>query len=416
MPRGNDSDFVKTRVKGYVFKRAACKSPTVIYSILTLRYNSDEEVHLFCSSMHDATSCSSQLMTLEEKKARLSREGRCFCCLMQGHLARQCKRKIVCQHCARRHASSMCIQLYHRYEVNEPVTPTPVQWMSIHERSVVLLPLLTVKVSGSTRPSNCRILLDGGSQRSFIKTDVSRKLGCELVGQETHTVGVFGGKETPETLNRMCVYMRSLTTNSTVLIEALEVDSICHQLLPFPEETVFGALQDKLIDTRSLVSQYTEHNSIVVILGADFNWDVVTGNIQSLGSTLKPIETRLGWTVQGLQHEPKRVVHCSNVVALHVCSEQSDATSTMKQFLEQESTSIKNDALAHRDDCVIPEFSKDTSIKDGRYEVALHFRNDIGFTANLQSAEKNLNHFNDPTASEWTSSRLTMWTGRKETL
>lgn len=273
--------------------------------------------------------------------------------------------------------------------------------------------MLTVKVSGSTRPSNCRILLDGGSQRSFIKTDVSRKLGCELVGQETLTVGVFGGKETPETLNRVCVYMRSLTTN--YCLEALEIDSICHQLLPFPEETVFGALQDKLIDTRSLVSQYTEHNSIAVILGADFNWDVVTGNIQSLGPTLKPIETRLGWTVQGLQHESKRVVHCSNVVALHVCSEQSDATATMKQFLEQESTSIRNFALLIE---MIASYLN--LVRTPRSRMAdmkwLFTSETTGFTANLQSAEKNLDHFNDPTASEWTSSRLTkMWTGRKET-
>lgn len=46
MPRGSDADFVKTRAQGYEFERAACKSPTVIRGILSLRYNWDEEVHL----------------------------------------------------------------------------------------------------------------------------------------------------------------------------------------------------------------------------------------------------------------------------------------------------------------------------------------------------------------------------------
>lgn len=147
---------------------------------------------IFCSSTHNAASCSSHSITLE-KKVHLSEEARCFRCLTLGHLARQCKKKIACQHCSRRHASSMCIQ-YQRGEVNEHVTTTPVQLMSINQRSVVLLPTLANNVSGSTRALNCRVLLDGGSQRSFITTGVARKLGCELVGQETLTVGVNRGK------------------------------------------------------------------------------------------------------------------------------------------------------------------------------------------------------------------------------
>lgn len=97
----------------------------------------------------------------------------------------------------------------------------------------------------------------------------------------------------------MRVYLRSLATNSTVSIEALQVKAISNQAIPFPDETVIGDLRDRIIDTTSPEPEYAYDNNIAVLIGSDFYWDVMTGNIQSLGPTLKAIETRLGWTVHG---------------------------------------------------------------------------------------------------------------------
>lgn len=91
---------------------------------------------------------------------------------------------------------------------------------------------------------------------------------------------------------------------------------------------------------------------------------MVTWNIQSLGPTLKAIKTRLAWTVHGQVNERTKVVHCSKVVALRACTEQSGVISTPNKFSEKESAGIKNEAPAHRDDNVVPEFGKDILIKD----------------------------------------------------
>lgn len=63
---------------------------------------------LFCSAPHDAASCSSKEISIDQKRALLTKSGRCFRCLSPGHVSRQCKKTVVCRHCSRQHVSLMC--------------------------------------------------------------------------------------------------------------------------------------------------------------------------------------------------------------------------------------------------------------------------------------------------------------------
>lgn len=77
-----------------------------------------------------------------------------------------------------------------------------------------------------------------GSQPSFLNTEPSRKLGCEFKGNEVLTVGVFGGKETNETLRRVWVHLLDRTGERALSVEALKVKSILNQKIPVPNKMI----------------------------------------------------------------------------------------------------------------------------------------------------------------------------------
>lgn len=156
--------------------------------------------------------------------------------------------------------------------LNGHVTTAPVHLLSPQRGQVVLLQTLGAKVSGRDQEENCRMLLDGGSQRSFIRSDVSRKLSCELLGEETLSLGVFGGKEMQETLKRVRVFLHCLSKQTTIPIEGLEIESICNQPIPNPNEEVLRELQSRGIDTKSISNESNAEDSISLLIGSDFYW------------------------------------------------------------------------------------------------------------------------------------------------
>ncbi|XP_042146259.1 uncharacterized protein LOC121835819 [Ixodes scapularis] len=74
---------------------------------------------LFCSSRkHSSEDCNTDA-TIDAKKKKLSDDMRCLKCTMKGHRARDCRRRIVCNTCKGRHATSMCDPRWQRTKETE---------------------------------------------------------------------------------------------------------------------------------------------------------------------------------------------------------------------------------------------------------------------------------------------------------
>ncbi|KAG0411887.1 hypothetical protein HPB47_010977 [Ixodes persulcatus] len=95
-----------------------------------------------------------------------------------------------------------------------------------------------------------RLLLDSGCQRTFIRQDISEKLGCE-VAQEELTIYTFGNTATKR--------------SSADIIPA-------------------GA-QGRV-------------DNVGILIGSNFYWQVVTGRIQRMTDYLTAVESIFGWMVQ----------------------------------------------------------------------------------------------------------------------
>ncbi|GFW24650.1 uncharacterized protein TNCV_2405141 [Trichonephila clavipes] len=74
----------------------------------------------------------------------------------------------------------------------------------------VVLMTLWVRIAGIKRHKNVRILLDCGSQRSYISESLAAELGLPIVSMENAALTLFGGSRTePKLQNKYRVKLGS---------------------------------------------------------------------------------------------------------------------------------------------------------------------------------------------------------------
>ena len=60
----------------------------------------------------------------DEKKSMLRKKGYCFKCLTRFHLARDCKRKMICNNCGRNHVTIMCEDIKEKFNTSSKTSLT----------------------------------------------------------------------------------------------------------------------------------------------------------------------------------------------------------------------------------------------------------------------------------------------------
>ena len=152
----------------------------------------------FCNGEHYSSACE-EVKEIQKRKNILRRDERCFLCLSVGHPANQCTRKKKCRVCDRTdHHQSVCEMSSNQSRSETPAAPTNAKTKEDREpsaskkppqnitttstaRSKVQVLLQTARkyahLENSTKLLPVRVLLDSGSQRSYITNNLKRKLG-----------------------------------------------------------------------------------------------------------------------------------------------------------------------------------------------------------------------------------------------
>lgn len=115
-----------------------------------------------------------------------------------------------------------------------------------------------------------RIVMDGGSQMSFVKSAVARRLKLPSIGSHNLSVIPFGSdKPKPNKLcNRVRLTMRSQYSNRTVVVDAIEVPDICLDVLAVPSDEIAVSIKEFcLADAR--VGGHDPEGGISILIGAD---------------------------------------------------------------------------------------------------------------------------------------------------
>ncbi|KAG0413119.1 hypothetical protein HPB47_009728 [Ixodes persulcatus] len=235
---------------------------------------------------HQLQDCNTNISS-DTKRNRLRSARCCYRCGKVNHVARNCRTstRLVCGTCSGRHITILCDIWRFPQDESRPsftgvsesrtdenrglpnnVTTAPTTSTGV---SSVLLQTAKAWATGTTDSALVRVLLDTGSQRTFIKRESSERLRCQVLGTEELTIYTFGNTKRPThyRCRRVELTLQSQYSTSKVTVEALEV---------LQADTEVG-----------------------VLIGSDVYWKVATGQIRRLSDHLTAVHTIFGWMVQG---------------------------------------------------------------------------------------------------------------------
>ncbi|XP_070380720.1 uncharacterized protein [Dermacentor albipictus] len=331
----------------------------------------------FCAAKDHATHNCQAKISLDEKKKRLTAAGRCFRCCIKGHTSRECRNKrIKCKQCGRRHLTQMCDPTWKPPENKATELHS---WTKKKSEKVRTVLLQTAQVwAEARRRALTRLLFDGGSQRSFVTKRLSGELQLEVVGEEDITIYPFGGAGNiiKEKRRRVKIWLRSQYDRKEHSIEALEIPEICSDRLHVPEDILkeVQADMDELADM-TVAPAHLMGGGIDILIGADYYWTLVCGEVKKLQGALVAVKTEFGWTLQGAIPSSSSAAYCSTVAVLRagVFADTTSLSKELKSFWELESIGIIDSCAQTSEESeeVMSTFSASVEKMNKRYEVAL---------------------------------------------
>ncbi|KAL5497136.1 hypothetical protein EMCRGX_G013555 [Ephydatia muelleri] len=375
--------------------------PTREYSTAAALLANSSPLCVFCDQSHYSTHCR-VVADQEKRKQLLLKAGRCFICLKKGHLSRDCRSSRGCYNCGGRHHSSICKSQKIGSRNAQSTTPTsieqtqnvrpqtqtqqhqtqsaPVLSMYVDVKTPVLLQTARASVFQPHRPlltTVVRIILDSGSQRSYVTDMVRKNLALRTEQAETVVMKTFGCHEKVQICDVVKLAFKTATGTDLVL-PFLVVPSICEPIAGQPvtlaRDTYPHLFGLNLADDSSA----SESLDISVLIGADHYWKLATGRVRRGKTGPTAIETVLGWVLSG----PVPGITCgetiTNLISAHALKLEAsvlqchdcDLDQRLKKFWDLETLGIKEGEMP-----AYSQFIESITFQDGRYCVQLPWKN-----------------------------------------
>ncbi|UYV67872.1 hypothetical protein LAZ67_5002317 [Cordylochernes scorpioides] len=261
----------------------------------------------FCERTNHASHQCRSIMKISpgERNDKIRSAHLCFKCLRKGHIQSQCREQLECKNCGRNHLEVLCegnssnrLTKPGRENLKENA-PEPIASLSSQACTGQVLLMTTVALlRGPNASRRVRILLDSGSQFSYIKQSLVWSIGIERKGEITIAKSLFGGNKIGEEKHgKFMLELENLGNKRDVIhIEALDQRKICDAIPPLPK----GDWLEKLKIKGIILSQDNfKGQEIDILIGANYLGMILTGKIVQVEADLTAVETKLGWTLMG---------------------------------------------------------------------------------------------------------------------
>ncbi|XP_064488475.1 uncharacterized protein LOC135400572 [Ornithodoros turicata] len=192
-----------------------------------------------------------------------------------------------------------------------PVQATPASMDS----TVILLQSAAVDASGPGGKARVQILLDNGSQRTFIREDLAMSLQCATIDVEDLAIYAFGSTQSAR--HRCSKVTVNITGRDATFELALTIPEICKSLSPSLDPHLTRMLLELDLQPASTSGV---SRSVDILVGADNYWRLVTGRILRMTEDLTAVETVFGWVIQGSTAVHTRL-HQSTCALLLTCGD-----------------------------------------------------------------------------------------------
>ena len=198
------------------------KPPPTGTTLFTRDSSSTSPTCCYCDQQHRSSDCS-KVTQVDARRQLLRKAGRCFSCLRKGHLSKYCCASNRCQLCNGRHHTSICTgsatsegpgagngatpttpaeQTTSNLNPSAPefklTDPDPqASTLYVSSNKPVLLQTASTVVYNPHNPSarmRLRIVMDSGSQRSYLAQRVQDALHLEPIDQQRLAIAAFGSK------------------------------------------------------------------------------------------------------------------------------------------------------------------------------------------------------------------------------
>lgn len=331
-------------------------------------------------------------MSVDDRRALVSKEKRCYNCLKTNHSVYNCKIKTRCQQCQKRHNSMLHKDLIpsvedktteKRVETEEETRVCCTSSVNLPDSSLsmkvnanesqVILPTAIIKiVDGFGEEQMCRALLDSASMESFISEDCVCRLGLQrknarvvMKGLDDSKVGSSRGK----TKLKISIAYPNGPTN--IVIDALIIPKIAGML---PQRNFVYKNWSELNSLLLADPSFNRRGPIDVLLGAEVFYEVVDSGKMQLKEGLVASKTILGWTIAGrLVENEEKSSSCFTTIV--------DIDDNLRKFWELESVDFSSDCskLTQEEQQCEDNFINTTKRckTDGKFVVQLPVKNDL---------------------------------------
>ncbi|XP_061165990.1 uncharacterized protein LOC133174913 [Saccostrea echinata] len=282
------------------------------------KYERKHPICIFCERNHWSDECK-EFRTINDRKEKI--RGRCYICLKPGHLSKDCKVDKPCVHChqTKKHHRSLCnkrMQLSkepsHFAETSEVYDTEPVN--SVPENSLLssgsMVLMQTARIDASDlnrrRVESVRILMDSGSQRTYVTEELVSKLNLQRKGTEEISLNTFGARN-PKTVKTPKISLRiKLKDGHCMRIDANVVPQITGsvQRRPLPPNiTKQVQHQWKHLQFADTLPETAENSAIDILIGNDYYLDLILSEKIKVNQGLYLLSSKVGWILTGRMQE-----------------------------------------------------------------------------------------------------------------
>ena len=247
-------------------------------------------------------------------------------------------------------------------------------------RTSVLLQTATAITSDNKekRQLPVKVLLDTGSQRTYLSQRSVDYLKLVPIGKQMMTIKIFGNEnENSVELKEYSFCVRGMSGGQNICLRGFGVPLVCSPLsgqrIDFVK-TMFACLA-----SLDLADKGNGDSEIDLLIGADFYWYITEGELRRLSSDrLTAVRSKLGWLLSG----PFNVSHCKESCSMNLAitlvlrvavesKEKHPLSEKIERFWDLDTLRI-----LEKERSVYEKFLDDISFHDNRYEVRLPFKED----------------------------------------
>lgn len=342
---------------------------------------------VFCENHHFDDQCNKYKNIMLRKK-RLASKRLCFKCFGNGHLARNCKRSVTCYYCKGEHNRALCSMLRKDITRGDKVqtpedTSRPSDKQSKSKNSTGNNELTTLQANVSsclqTATANLkhkenevplRLLLDCGSQRSYLTENIASKLKIIPDSQDNLVIFTFGSSTPQEIISPSAEVALITKRGIEKQIKVNIVPNITDRV------KVLELVPDGKIDISADDARFGE--KIDLLIGNDYYYSLLRNESHKIRENLHLINTDLGWIVSG-QIEDSDISSELSVITYCQCH-QSECTYftepdlplrnvDMNFLWSLESIGIVDSPKATREEKTVKYFNETVTFQNGRYQV-----------------------------------------------